>query len=737
MATANLTAVVSTKGVDKSTKELKGFTKAANDSEKGATKLSRTTKDIGRSASQAAAAVNGPLGGIASRITAVTQLATSGSLAIGGFGVAISAIGFIIANGVSELDRLNLELAKTDALLKATGFSAGVTAEQLQAEAQAIALNTLASTEGIQQAQAVLLTFNKVVGNARRQAVELSQDLATVFGGTAASQATQLGKALQDPVKGITALNRVGVSFTDTQKEQIELFVEAGEAAKAQAIILKALEEQVGGAGASVTGGLAGAFDTLSQRWSEFTAQVADSTGTYERSISIINQIGRGIERTTAKIADDGLGIALNSDQLIGLERTLELSTEIAELEAKKADQSGRAARATQARITVLEEEKAQIDAILQAEVKRGEAIVVAQEKAAVAAAARKKADEEAAAAAVQSGREEAAGRELDRFFKQEEAKRRKLEETAQKELDLFARLGETKLEETNRIENERLVRLQSFLDQALVNEQEFEAAKTQILTDGEAQRKQIKDEAAEEDRARWDDQNQAAINAGETFSSTLSQGLVDVAKQSKSLGDVVKGTIASVADSVAQALLQQVIQTQVVDRILSGLYVKQTAAEVATQQQKAGLNAFVSTSGAPFPLNLGAPAAAAAAQATAASLGAGVIAAASAREQGGQFYAGQDLLVGERGPELVSFGNNGRVTNASGTNAAMGAQAPANVSLVVIDQSDGAKEFEQSTDEEGRIVLLIRSIVSGDFADSNSEISKSFSGNFNAQRAV
>ena len=31
-----------------------------------------------------------------------------------------------------------------------------------------------------------------------------------------------LGKALNDPVKGITALGRAGVTFTDEQKKQIK-----------------------------------------------------------------------------------------------------------------------------------------------------------------------------------------------------------------------------------------------------------------------------------------------------------------------------------------------------------------------------------------------------------------------------------------------------------------------------------------------------------------------------------
>ena len=75
--------------------------------------------------------------------------------------------------------------------------------------------------------------------------------------------ALQLGKALEEPEIGLSALRRVGVSFSEEQKEQIKVLSLTGRQAEAQSLILKALKEQVGGAGEGAAGGLAGAFDTL------------------------------------------------------------------------------------------------------------------------------------------------------------------------------------------------------------------------------------------------------------------------------------------------------------------------------------------------------------------------------------------------------------------------------------------------------------------------------------------
>jgi hypothetical protein len=87
----------------------------------------------------------------------------------------------------------------------------------------------------------------------------MSVDLAQALGGAPKDQAIQLGKALNDPVAGISALTRVGVTFTDQQKEQIKAMQEAGDTAGAQAIILGELNKEFGGqaqAAAKAAGGM-------------------------------------------------------------------------------------------------------------------------------------------------------------------------------------------------------------------------------------------------------------------------------------------------------------------------------------------------------------------------------------------------------------------------------------------------------------------------------------------------
>jgi phage-related minor tail protein len=63
-------------------------------------------------------------------------------------------------------------------------------------------------------------------------------DMSVALGTDASGSAIQLGKALNDPIKGVAALQKVGVSFTESQKEQIKTLVETGDTLGAQKIIL-------------------------------------------------------------------------------------------------------------------------------------------------------------------------------------------------------------------------------------------------------------------------------------------------------------------------------------------------------------------------------------------------------------------------------------------------------------------------------------------------------------------
>ena len=133
------------------------------------------------------------------------------------------------------------------------GDQAGAVTDRLVKLAEATARNTGVDQNAIKLTQAKLLTFGELaktageVGGSFDRATQAAIDLAAAGFGEASQNAVQLGKALQDPIKGITALAKSGVTFTEAEKERIQTLVESNKVGEAQALILAAIETQVGG----------------------------------------------------------------------------------------------------------------------------------------------------------------------------------------------------------------------------------------------------------------------------------------------------------------------------------------------------------------------------------------------------------------------------------------------------------------------------------------------------------
>lgn len=195
-------------------------------------------------ARQRRTAAKGP--GIGARTASRARGATAGVL--GGFG-AVAAVRFV-AQETAEAARQQKVIAQG---IKSTGGAANVTAAHIERMTGAMSRQAGIDDEVIGKGASVILTFTKIrneVGKGNQvfdRANQAALDLSVRFGKDLTSTSLQVGKALNDPVKGITALSRAGIQFTKQQKAQIATMVESGDTLGAQKLILRELETQVGG----------------------------------------------------------------------------------------------------------------------------------------------------------------------------------------------------------------------------------------------------------------------------------------------------------------------------------------------------------------------------------------------------------------------------------------------------------------------------------------------------------
>jgi|688.fasta_scaffold218693_2 hypothetical protein len=229
------------------------------------------------------------LGGVAMRI---------GKSLVSPFaGIAAAAGGLLAAgtllrtavelNAIGEAGRAgDRALANVTKQMGLFGSEADDVTKRLIDYADATSRMTGVDGESIGVAQTKLMTFKElaksanVAGGAFDRATMAAIDMASAGFGSAETNAVQLGKALNDPIKGINSLTRSGITFTAQEKAKIKTLVESNQMLKAQGIILKSIETQVGGtaeASATSSGKITASWQQIKDAFAEPFSMGIDS----------------------------------------------------------------------------------------------------------------------------------------------------------------------------------------------------------------------------------------------------------------------------------------------------------------------------------------------------------------------------------------------------------------------------------------------------------------------------
>ncbi|WP_141690652.1 phage tail length tape measure family protein [Dehalobacter sp. TeCB1] len=194
---------------------------------------------------------------------------------IGGLAAAGAAIGGLIVSGVKDASEAEEKVKQLEAVLKSTGQAAGVTKDQALGLADAFEKTTKFAAEQTLEGENLLLTFTNIGKDVFPQVTETMLNMSQALGQDTKNSAIQLGKALNDPINGVTALSRVGVSFTEEQKNQIKTLQESGNVMGAQKVILAELTKEFGGSAAAAGQTFSGQMEITNN----MLGQVSESIG--------------------------------------------------------------------------------------------------------------------------------------------------------------------------------------------------------------------------------------------------------------------------------------------------------------------------------------------------------------------------------------------------------------------------------------------------------------------------
>lgn len=229
------------------------------------------TSDLERAfhkAGSAATSFGGAIGGVA-KVAGVA----AGAAGIG-------AIGLVLKTGIGEWNQSTKVAAQTGAVIKSTGGAANVTAKQVDSLSQSLLNKTGIDDEAIKSGENMLLTFTNIRNEAGKgndvftQTTKTLTDMSVATGQDMTHASVMLGKAINDPIAGIGALSRVGVTFTQGQKDQIKAMVASGNTMGAQKMILHELNKEFGGSAEAAGKTLPGQINILKQSFNNMAGDL-------------------------------------------------------------------------------------------------------------------------------------------------------------------------------------------------------------------------------------------------------------------------------------------------------------------------------------------------------------------------------------------------------------------------------------------------------------------------------
>jgi hypothetical protein len=283
------------------------------------------------------------LGSVMGKVGNVMKVGLAGGAAVAAGGVA--ALGAWVVQGVKDAASFQKVLAKTAQVLKSTGNVAGTSVEGVKALAAELETMSGVDEELIINSQNVLATFTNIrnVGKDKifDAATKSALDMSVALGSDLQGASIQVGKALNDPIKGVSALSKVGVTFTDSQKKVIASLIKTGDTAGAQKVILAELNKEFGGQAKAAGAGFEGTMARLQDVIGDTGREVG--TALLPKLTEVVDWLGKKIPVAVQDFKDGWKGVGDGKD-LNGLARALhDLSVQLGNLnkQAGKADSNG------------------------------------------------------------------------------------------------------------------------------------------------------------------------------------------------------------------------------------------------------------------------------------------------------------------------------------------------------------------------------------------------------------
>ena len=144
------------------------------------------------------------------------------------------------------------------------------TLRELQEVADRFGKTTLFNQEDFTRGFNLLTSFRNIGVDSYERVAQAAADIAQVNQVDVSTSFMQLAKALQDPERNLSNLNRSGIAFTKQQTEVIKQLMKTNRVAEAHTMILDIVDESYNKLAQAAAVGFAGSVDTLGESFRDF-----------------------------------------------------------------------------------------------------------------------------------------------------------------------------------------------------------------------------------------------------------------------------------------------------------------------------------------------------------------------------------------------------------------------------------------------------------------------------------
>jgi hypothetical protein len=610
----------------------------------------------------------------------VTSAAKSNAAAIGAMAASLATVGASMKtiSVAREFDKINASLVT-------------MTGSQDAADRAFARIQNFAATTPFDLAQ-VANAFTKLTSlglNPSEEALESYGNTASAMG----MDLNQMIEAVADATTGeFERLKEFGIKAR-SEGDNVSLTFQGvsttigKNAAEIEEYLMRIGQVEFAGANAERAATLDGAISNLGDSFDSLFLTIAQAGAG-----SVFEDLARS---STEFLNNLGVMIRLSSGTASATEQLAAAEEELALLEAKKAGTSALVFRGLQDRYDA----QTQLVESLRLQVRLEKELEQAEKAKSENDFATKRAEQEAEAAAVRL----AAQQEIDK--KAEEAEKRKIEaaereaqavkESAQQQLQDMLLLNETSLEQSFRVEDERLQLIKAFRAAELIDAEEFQRAKTEIEEKGMAERMELLNLnlASRSEAIRLSEENDRLM--GE---------LLDEEKAERA--EFLNQRLLDAEDLLLKGKTEKQKAGFMIAKNLMDAEKRENVGKIISKTYTAAMDAY----GAMAPIPIVGPALGAAA--FAAVMATGLQAATQSmagRALGGQVRAGESYVVGERGPEVLTMGSGGSITPNEALKGGGGqvVNKTANVSFTI--QANDTSGFDQLlSSRRGQIISMI-----------------------------